>query len=57
MFRFNINKRTFLTCNNFVSFDYERLEESLKYIYENYPDLLHLLHYYYTVEDLGGEEG
>jgi hypothetical protein len=50
MFRFNINNKTFLTANNFISYDYERLEECLKYIKEKDPDLLELLHYYYTVD-------
>lgn len=50
MFRFNINKRTFLTCDNFVTFNYEELERSLKFLSEREPDLLELLHYYFEVD-------
>ena len=50
MFRFNINKRSFLTCDNFVNLQYEKLEKSLKYLAENDRDMLDLLHYYYTEE-------
>jgi hypothetical protein len=47
MFRFNINRKTFLTCDNFVTLQYEKLEQSLKFLALRDKDLLELLHYYY----------
>lgn len=50
MFCFNINKKTFLTCDNFVNMHYEQLEISLKYLAEHDKELLDLLNYYYIEE-------
>jgi hypothetical protein len=50
MFCFNINKKTFLTCDNYVNLQYDHMELALKYLAKNDIDMLDLLHYYYTEE-------
>ena len=50
-FKFNINKKTFLTCDNFVTFDYDKLENSLKFILKRDKELLEQLNYYYVEKE------
>lgn len=49
-FNYNINKKTFMTCDNFVTFDYRLLEDVLAFLLERNPVLLEQLHYYYIEE-------
>lgn len=56
MYRWNINKKTFLTCDNFVTFSYEKLELALKYLHATDKDLLEMLHYYFTEEQDDGDD-
>lgn len=51
-YNFIINRRTFLTCDNFISEDHERLQLTLKKLEEVDPDLLEQVHYYYEIENL-----
>jgi hypothetical protein len=42
--------KTFMTCDNFVTKDYEKLEQALKLLHERNPALLEQLHYYFIEE-------
>lgn len=46
-YNFNINRRTFLTCDNFVSKNHEKLQSVLKSLEKQDPILLEQLHYYF----------
>lgn len=55
-FNYNINKKTFMTCDNFVTFDYRLLEDVLAFLKTRNPVLLEQLHYYFTEEIKVNEE-
>jgi hypothetical protein len=50
IYSFNINRKTFLTCDNFVSTNHEMLDDALKKLSVKDPQLLEQLHYYYEQE-------
>lgn len=47
-YNYNINKKTFLTADNFVAIYAEHLKKILTYIEEIDPDLLDMLSYYFN---------
>ena len=49
-FNFNINKRSFLNCDNFVAFNHVQLGQSLAFIKNKFPHLMELVDYYYINE-------
>ena len=51
-YNFNINRMTFLTCDNFVCQNHDKLEVILNKLQKLDKDLLQQLHYYYTREKL-----